>query len=111
MWTQANRGRMADIEKKTKHYPTDLTNEEWERIAPFMPRPGKRGRRPGVGPREVLNAIRYIARAGCGCGCCPRTFHHGRRSLLASGQITMRRVDGWQSLNEKPSDQIIDLAA
>ena len=32
-------------------------------------------------------------------------------ALLASGQITMRKVDGWQSLNEKPSDQIIDLAA
>jgi putative transposase len=31
--------------------------------------------------------------------------------LLASGQITMRQVDGWQSLAEKPSDQIIDLAA
>jgi putative transposase len=32
-------------------------------------------------------------------------------ALLASGQITMRKVDGWQSLNERPSDQIIDLAA
>ncbi len=32
-------------------------------------------------------------------------------ALLASGQITMRKVDGWQSLEEKPSDQIIDLAA
>ena len=32
-------------------------------------------------------------------------------ALLASGQITMRKVDGWQSLTEKPSDQIIDLAA
>jgi putative transposase len=32
-------------------------------------------------------------------------------ALLASGQITMRKVDGWQSLVEKPSDQIIDLAA
>ena len=32
-------------------------------------------------------------------------------ALLASGQITMRKVDGWQSLAEKPSDQIIDLAA
>jgi putative transposase len=30
---------------------------------------------------------------------------------LASGQITMRKIDGWQSLAEKPSDQIIDLAA
>ena len=32
-------------------------------------------------------------------------------ALLASGQITMRKVDGWESLSEKASDQIIDLAA
>ena len=32
-------------------------------------------------------------------------------ALLASGQITMRKVDGWRSLTEKPSDQAIDLAA
>ena len=32
------------------------------------------------------------------------------RALLASGQIVMRKVDGWRSLAEKPSDQIIDLA-
>jgi len=29
--------------------------------------------------------------------------------LLASSEIVMRKVDGWQSLSEKPSDQIIDL--
>jgi putative transposase len=32
-------------------------------------------------------------------------------ALLASGQITMRKVDGWQTLAEHPSDQTIDLAA
>jgi putative transposase len=32
-------------------------------------------------------------------------------ALLASGQITMRKVDGWQSLSEKASAAIIDLAA
>jgi hypothetical protein len=32
-------------------------------------------------------------------------------ALLASGQIAMRKVDGWQSLAEKPSDRPIDLAA
>jgi hypothetical protein len=31
--------------------------------------------------------------------------------LLASGQITMRKVDGWQTLSEKPIAQCIDLAA
>jgi len=33
-------------------------------------------------------------------------------ALLASGQITMRKVDGWQSLTQKPTEQTtIDLAA
>ena len=32
-------------------------------------------------------------------------------ALLASGQINMRKVDGWQTLSTKPIDQPIDLAA
>jgi hypothetical protein len=32
-------------------------------------------------------------------------------ALLASGQITMRKVDGWQTLTEQPTIQCIDLAA
>jgi putative transposase len=32
-------------------------------------------------------------------------------ALLVSGQVTMRKVDGWQTLAEKPTVQCIDLAA
>jgi transposase-like protein len=32
-------------------------------------------------------------------------------ALLASGQIRMRKVDGWQTLREKLSEEVIDLAA
>jgi putative transposase len=32
-------------------------------------------------------------------------------ALLASGQINMRKVDGWQTLDTRPIDQPIDLAA
>jgi putative transposase len=32
-------------------------------------------------------------------------------ALLASGQITMRKIDGWQTLAEQPALQCIDLAA
>ena len=32
-------------------------------------------------------------------------------ALPASGPITMRKVDGWQTLAERPSDHAIDLAA
>jgi putative transposase len=32
-------------------------------------------------------------------------------ALLASGQIIMRKVDGWQTLSQKPSAQLVDVAA
>jgi hypothetical protein len=32
-------------------------------------------------------------------------------ALLAAGQITMRKVDGWQSLTQKLTVKPIDLAA
>ncbi|WP_074078292.1 IS5 family transposase [Microvirga massiliensis] len=31
-----------------------------------MPEPARHGRRASVDLREILNAIRYVARAGCG---------------------------------------------
>ena len=32
-------------------------------------------------------------------------------ALLASGQISMRKVDGWQTLGQPPAKSSIDLAA
>jgi putative transposase len=65
---------MAEIEKKTKRYPTDLTDEEWSQIEPLLPKPAKTGRRRTVDLREVVNAIRYLARSGCGWRMLPKDF-------------------------------------
>lgn len=69
---------MAKIAKKTKRYPSDLTDEEWERIAPLMPKPGRRGRPREVEFREVINAVRYLVRSGCGWRMLPVHFGHWR---------------------------------
>ena len=74
MWTRESRGRMADIARKTKRYPTDLTDEEWERIKPLLPKPPRRGRKVSVDLREMLNAIRYMARSGGGWRMLPTNF-------------------------------------
>src|ERR1700747_2135440 len=81
MWTPARRARMAKIEKKTKRYPSDLTDEEWARVEPFLPRASKAGRPIEVDLREVLNAIRYMARSGGDGGCCRMISHPGGRSI------------------------------
>lgn len=74
MWTEQTRGRMARIEKKTKRYPSDLTDEEWVQIVPLMPKASRRGRRRGVDFREIINAIRYLVRSGCGWRMLPVHF-------------------------------------
>ena len=74
MWTEQSRGRMARLEKKSKRYPSDLTDEEWERIAPLLPKPARRGRPREVEFREVINAVRYLVRSGCGWRMLPAHF-------------------------------------
>jgi transposase len=88
---------MAKIEKKTKRYPSDLTDDEWERIAPLLPKPGKKGRKPTVDMRAIVNAIRYMARSGGGWRMLPnnippwqtvywwfrRFVRHSRKDALA----------------------------
>jgi transposase len=69
---------MAKIARKTKRYPSDLTDEEWERIAPLMPKPGRRGRPREIEFREVINAVRYLVRSGCGWRMLPVHFGHWR---------------------------------
>jgi len=65
---------MAAIERQTKRYPTDLTDAEWAGVAPLLPKPAKRGRKPDVDLREVLNAISYMTRSGGGVRMLPKDF-------------------------------------
>ncbi|KAA1053941.1 Transposase [Azospirillum argentinense] len=74
MWTKAHRAKQAGPERRSQRYPTDLTDTEWILIEPWLPRPAKRGWRRSVDLREVLNAIRYLARTGCGWRMLPKDF-------------------------------------
>jgi transposase len=65
---------MAELARKTKRYPSDLTDEEWALLEPLMPQPSRHGRRPSVDLREVLNAIRYLARSAGGWRMLPVHF-------------------------------------
>ena len=65
MWNEQSRARHKGIRKKTKRYPSDLTDEEWSAMEPFLPKPAGIGSPRRVDMREVLNAIRYLVRSGC----------------------------------------------
>ena len=48
-----------------KPYPTDLTDAQWEILAPLLPEAKPGGRPRSVELREVVNAILYVLRSGC----------------------------------------------
>jgi len=64
MWNKEHRARQVAFDGR--RYSTDLSDSEWQVIRSLLPPTSPRGRRPGIDLREVLNAIRYLARAGCG---------------------------------------------
>jgi putative transposase len=50
---------------KRKKYPTDVTDAQWERLAPLLERDLSKGGRPRTYPlREIMNALLYVLRGG-----------------------------------------------
>jgi transposase len=62
MWTVENRKR---YERSHLRYPSDLTDEEWQHIAPLIPPAKHGGRKRTVNLREVVNGIMYVLSTGC----------------------------------------------
>jgi putative transposase len=57
-----------------KPYPTDVTDEQWNLVEPFLP-PAKPGGHPRTTDlREVLNALLYLVRSGCQWRMIPHEF-------------------------------------
>ena len=62
MWTDEHR---ATYRRSDERFPSDLTDAEWERLAPLIPdaKPGGRPRKTEM--RAAMNAILYLLRTGC----------------------------------------------
>lgn len=55
------------------NYSSDVTDAQWQLIAPMLPKAAKTGRRP-IDRRWIVNAILYLLRAGCQWRLLPRDF-------------------------------------
>ena len=82
-----------------KQYPSDLTDGEWEYLTAVLPKQSKNGRPADHSRRSIVNAIFYLARAGCAWRYLPReyppwkTVYHYFRKW---------RVDGvWEQVHER----------
>lgn len=101
-------------------YDTDLTDAEWEIIAPLMPPAKPVGRPRKYEMREVINALLYLLRTGCAWRHLPHDFppwetvyHYYRRwrdeGTLRQIHDTLRRtLREAVGRNPEPSAGIID---
>ncbi len=85
--------------QNTSRYPSDLTDAEWARLEPLVPKP-KTGGRPILYPRRaILNGVRYLLRSGCAWRLLPHEFppwattYHDFRCWTKSGV--------WQQMHDR----------
>ena len=117
MWTEITRPQ---DERTNRRYASDLSDAEWNLIAPYMPPPKPLGRPRTTALRDVVNAILYMLRSGCPWRLLPRDFPprstvqryfaHWRDSALwarINRQLLMATREA-QGRNASPSAGIID---
>src|SRR5215210_3800392 len=78
-------------------YPTDLSDNEWRCIGPYLPGPAGRGRPRLHGLRAILNAVFYVLKSGCPWRLLPRDFPPWKSVY---DWFRRWRIDGtWERLN------------
>ena len=104
---------------KRTAYPTDLTDAQWERIAPLFPCPTT-GRPREIDYREIVNALLYQAKAGGGWRMLPHdlpkwqtVYHYFRQWTLMHlieqiHDLLREQVRVQEDRNPDPSAALLD---
>ena len=108
---------------RTRTYPTDVTDEQWQLIAPLLPEAKPGGRPRSVHLREVLNGVLCVVRGGVPWRMLPHDLppwgaaHYYYRCRRLDGtwaqvlevlRTRLRHADGRQ---ESPSAAVVDTQA
>jgi putative transposase len=85
-------------------YTTDLSDEEWQILAPLLP-PDKSGGRPRKYPlREVINGIQYILRGGCAWRLMPHDLPHWQTAYQTFR--AWRQEGTWLKVHDQLRDEV-----
>lgn len=103
-----------------KAYPSDLTDAEWEILAPFIPEVSEEATVPTVARREIVNGILYVLRSGCPWRLMPHdlpawgTVYYYFRTWRIAGiwdqalEALRKQMRQTQGRDEEPSAAVID---
>jgi putative transposase len=85
---------------KRKRYPTDLTDKQWEQVAPLLPQK----RTEPEKAREYLNAILYVLRTGGSWRMLPHDFPPCQTVYTYFRKLA--RTGTWQRINDQLRSQV-----
>ncbi|MDA1017589.1 MAG: transposase [Planctomycetota bacterium] len=85
-------------------YPTDLSDNQWQIIAPFFPKAVATGRKKTVDTREIVNAIFYINRSGCQWDMLPHDFPNSK--TVNHYYNEWRKSGLWKQVNDEMVEAI-----
>lgn len=94
-WTETTRRQYV---RDGLRYASDVTEDEWALIEPFMPVPGPIGRPCTVDLRSVVNAILYMASTGCQWRQMPKDFP----PYSNCAGLFLQLVSGWHVRDRQP---------
>lgn len=80
-------------------YPSDLSDGEWEQIAPQIPAVKSGGRPAKHSRREIVNAMAYVLRTGCAWRLLPHDFPPWQTVYDYFSQ--WRDAGVWEDLNDQ----------
>lgn len=117
VWTPFTR---AHHDRSKLRYSSDMTDEEWRFIEPFMPLQPKKGRRRSTPLRSVIDAIFYLLQTGCQWAMLPKDFpptstvhgyfkrFEGDDTWVRIHDAVYRKTRDLEGCEESPSYAIID---
>ena len=91
------------MQAKREPYPSSVTQKEWAMVKPLLPKPGRLGRPPRYGQREMVNTIVQVVRSGCTWRMVPKDFPHWR--LVYYYFAKWQALGVWQRLNDTLRDR------
>ena len=83
---------------KRRVYPTDITDAQGKLIEPLLPKPKRRGPKPNVNLREILNAIFYLLHEGGQWRAIPNDLPPWQ--TVSSYFCKWQRKGVWEKINE-----------
>lgn len=78
-------------------YDSDLNDEEWNRLKPFIEKPDRSGPKSDVDLRQVVNGIFYRQRTGCQWRMLPKDY--GDWWVVSGYWYRWSRNDTWKRIN------------